>query len=195
MAVKPAPRTPGHGGAVRIFNEVGFPPVLSTLSTATARWPRPCWWMRPTSTASVSPAPPRSASPSPRSRPTMKRPLLELGGKGACGCSRTRTSRSPSAASARPGPFTLDRSTPTRAVVHRSLFDQARDGWCRWQATKVGDTDRHQHHHRPGHFGAQRDRIEAYIPTASGTAASWSSAARARPTCPPATTGPHAHHR
>ena len=95
---------------------------------------------------------------------TMKRLLLELGGKGACvvlddadvraaiGCiSSTWTFHSGQICTA-----------PTRAVVHRSLFDQVRDGLAAMAGMlKVGDPTEKDTVVGPVISAVQRARIEA----------------------------------
>jgi acyl-CoA reductase-like NAD-dependent aldehyde dehydrogenase len=100
--------------------------------------------------------------------PTMKRLLLELGGKGAClvfddadvagavGCiGSTWSFHSGQICTA-----------PTRAVVHRSVFDQVVEGLRRYaSALKVGDPTDPKTIVGPVITAAHRARIEGYIAT------------------------------
>ena len=62
VVVKPAPQDPlAIVELVRILDEVGFPPGVVNLVNGSGPPPRPPWWTPTTSTASASPARPRSA--------------------------------------------------------------------------------------------------------------------------------------
>ena len=122
---------------------------------------------------------------------TMKRTLLELGGKGACVVFEDADVKGAIGCIGSTWSFHSGQicTAPTRAVVHRSLFDQVRDGLVQMAGyLKVGDPTDTATIIGPVISAAQRGRIEAHIQTASRTAARSSSAASARPTCRPAST-------
>jgi acyl-CoA reductase-like NAD-dependent aldehyde dehydrogenase len=172
VVVKPAPQDPlAVVELVRILHEVGFPPGVINLVNGNG----------PTSSAalvdsdhidcvSFTGSTQVGITIAEKASRTMKRLLLELGGKGACvvfddadikaaiGCiSSTWSFHSGQICTA-----------PTRAVVHRSIFDQVRDGLVQMAGfLKVGDPTDKATIIGPVISAAQRDRIEAHIATAA----------------------------
>jgi len=172
VVVKPAPQDPlAIVELVRILDEVGFPPGVVNLVNGNG----------PTSSAalvdsedvdclSFTGSTQVGVTIAEKAARTMKRLLLELGGKGACvvfddadvkaaiGCiGSTWTFHSGQICTA-----------PTRAVVHRSLFEQLRDGLVQMAgALKVGDPTDTATIIGPVISAAQRGRIEAHVATAA----------------------------
>jgi acyl-CoA reductase-like NAD-dependent aldehyde dehydrogenase len=172
VVVKPAPQDPlAIVELVRILDEVGFPPGVVNLVNGNG----------PTASAalvdsddvdclSFTGSTQVGVTIAEKAARTMKRLLLELGGKGACvvfddadvkaaiGCiGSTWTFHSGQICTA-----------PTRAVVHRSLFEQVRDGLVQMAGhLKVGDPTDTTTIIGPVISAAQRGRIEAHIATAA----------------------------
>ena len=172
VVVKPAPQDPlAIVELVRILDEVGFPPGVVNLVNGNG----------PTSSAalvdsedvdclSFTGSTQVGVTIAEKAARTMKRLLLELGGKGACvvfddadvkaaiGCiGSTWTFHSGQICTA-----------PTRAVVHRSIFDRVRDGLVQMAgALKVGDPTDTATIIGPVISAAQRGRIEAHVATAA----------------------------
>jgi acyl-CoA reductase-like NAD-dependent aldehyde dehydrogenase len=171
VVVKPAPQDPlAVVELVRILNDVGFPPGVVNLVNGDG----------PAASAalidsadidcvSFTGSTQVGVTIAERAARSMKRLLLELGGKGAClvfddadvkgaiGCiGSTWTFHSGQICTA-----------PTRAVVHRSVFEQVRDGLVQMAGfLKVGDPTDKATVIGPVISAAQRDRIEAHIDTA-----------------------------
>jgi acyl-CoA reductase-like NAD-dependent aldehyde dehydrogenase len=171
VVVKPAPQDPlAVVELVRILHEVGFPPGVVNLVNGNG----------PAASAalvdsddvdcvSFTGSTQIGITIAEKAARTMKRLLLELGGKGACvvfddadvkaaiGCiGSTWTFHSGQICTA-----------PTRAVVHRSIFDQVCDGLVQMAGfLKVGDPTDKATIIGPVISAAQRDRIEAHIATA-----------------------------
>jgi len=172
VVVKPAPQDPlAVIELVRILHEVGFPPGVVNLVNGNG----------PVASAalvdsenvdcvSFTGSTNVGITIAEKSARTMKRLLLELGGKGACvvfddaditaaiGCiGSTWSFHSGQICTA-----------PTRAIVHRSIFEQVRDGLVQMAGyLKVGDPTDKATIIGPVISGAQRDRIEAHIRTAA----------------------------
>jgi acyl-CoA reductase-like NAD-dependent aldehyde dehydrogenase len=172
VVVKPAPQDPlAIVELVRILDEVGFPPGVVNLVNGNG----------PTASAalvdsddvdcvSFTGSTQVGVTIAEKAGRTMKRLLLELGGKGACvvfddadvkaaiGCiGSTWTFHSGQICTA-----------PTRAVVHRSIFEQVRDGLVQMAGyLKVGDPTDTATIIGPVISAAQRGRIEAHIATAA----------------------------
>ena len=171
VVVKPAPQDPlAVVELVRILHDVGFPPGVVNLVNGNG----------PAASAalvdsddvdcvSFTGSTQIGVTIAERASRTMKRLLLELGGKGACvvfddadvkaaiGCiGSTWTFHSGQICTA-----------PTRAVVHRSIFEQVRDGLVQMAGyLQVGDPTDKATIIGPVISAAQRDRIEAHIATA-----------------------------
>ena len=172
VVVKPAPQDPlAVIELVRILHDVGFPPGVVNLVNGNG----------PVASAalvdsenvdcvSFTGSTNVGITIAEKSARTMKRLLLELGGKGACvvfddaditaaiGCiGSTWSFHSGQICTA-----------PTRAIVHRSVFEQVRDGLVQMAGyLKVGDPTDKATIIGPVISGAQRDRIEAHIRTAA----------------------------
>jgi len=172
VVVKPAPQDPlAIVELVRILDEVGFPPGVVNLVNGNG----------PTSSAalvdsgdvdclSFTGSTQVGVTIAEKAARTMKRLLLELGGKGACvvfddadvkaaiGCiGSTWTFHSGQICTA-----------PTRAVVHRSIFEHVCDGLVQMAgALKVGDPTDTATIIGPVISAAQRGRIEAHVATAA----------------------------
>jgi acyl-CoA reductase-like NAD-dependent aldehyde dehydrogenase len=172
VVVKPAPQDPlAIVELVRILNDVGFPPGVVNLVNGNG----------PAASAALVDADDVDCvsftgstqvgvTIAEKAARTMKRTLLELGGKGACivfddadikgaiGCiGSTWTFHSGQICTA-----------PTRAVVHRSVFDQVRDGLAQMAGhLKVGDPNDPATIIGPVISAAQRGRIEAHIASAA----------------------------
>jgi len=172
VVVKPAPQDPlAIVELVRILNDVGFPPGVVNLVNGNG----------PAASAALVDAADVDCvsftgstqvgvTIAEKAARTMKRTLLELGGKGACvvfedadikgaiGCiGSTWTFHSGQICTA-----------PTRAVVHRSVFEQVRDGLVQLAGhLKVGDPTDTATIIGPVISAAQRGRIEAHVATAA----------------------------
>lgn len=171
VVVKPAPQDPlAIVELVRILHEVGFPPGVVNLVNSAGPDPAAALvdstdvdMVSFTGSTQVGTRIMEAAGK------TMKRLLLELGGKGACLVFDDADIK---------GAITCIGSTwtfhsgqictaPTRAVVHRSVFDQVREGLATMAGfLKVGDPTDTKTIVGPVISGAQRDRIEAHIATA-----------------------------
>jgi acyl-CoA reductase-like NAD-dependent aldehyde dehydrogenase len=111
---------------------------------------------------------------------TMKRLLLELGGKGAASCSTTPTSTRPSGIGSVWGFHSGQICTaPTRAIVHRSRYDELVGKFTAYgRSDEGGRPDQMDTLVGPVISAAQRDRIEGYIGAGEKRAPrSWSTAA------------------
>jgi acyl-CoA reductase-like NAD-dependent aldehyde dehydrogenase len=171
VVVKPAPQDPlAVVELVRILQEVGFPPgVVNLVNGNGAAASAALVDSSDVDCVSFTGSTQVGVTIAERASRTMKRLLLELGGKGACvvfddadvkaaiGCiGSTWTFHSGQICTA-----------PTRAVVHRSIFDQVRDGLVQMAGfLKVGDPTDTATIIGPVISAAQRDRIEAHIATA-----------------------------
>ncbi|HXQ43597.1 MAG TPA: aldehyde dehydrogenase family protein [Acidimicrobiales bacterium] len=170
VVVKPAPQDPlAVIELVRILDEVGFPPGVVNLVTAHDAAAAAALVSSPdvdmisfTGSTDVGIRIVESGAA------TMKRLLLELGGKGACvvfddadvagaiGCiGSTWSFHSGQICTA-----------PTRAVVQRGVFDQVVEGLSRYASVlKVGDPTDPKTIVGPVISAAHRARIEGYIAT------------------------------
>jgi acyl-CoA reductase-like NAD-dependent aldehyde dehydrogenase len=170
VVVKPAPQDPlAVIELVRILDEVGFPPGVVNLVTAHDSAAAAALVTSPdvdmisfTGSTDVGIRIVESGAP------TMKRLLLELGGKGACvvfddadvagaiGCiGSTWSFHSGQICTA-----------PTRAVVQRGVFEQVVDGLSRYaSALKVGDPTDPKTIVGPVISAAHRARVEGYVTT------------------------------
>jgi acyl-CoA reductase-like NAD-dependent aldehyde dehydrogenase len=169
--MKPAPQDPlAIVELARIFDEVGFPAGVVNLVNAAGPEPAAALVDSPdVDMVSFTGSTQVGARIMEASGKTMKRLLLELGGKGACivledadvraaiGCiSSTWTFHSGQICTA-----------PTRAVVHRSLFDKVRDGLASMAGMlKVGDPTEKDTIIGPVISSTQRARIEKLVATA-----------------------------
>jgi len=171
VVIKPAPQDPlAVVELVRILHEVGFPPGVVNLVNGSGSAASAALVDSPDiDCVSFTGSTQVGVTIAERAARTMKRLLLELGGKGACvvfddadvkaaiGCiGSTWTFHSGQICTA-----------PTRAVVHRSIFDQVCEGLVQMAGfLKVGDPTDTATIIGPVISAAQRDRIEAHIATA-----------------------------
>ena len=183
VVMKPAPQDPlAIVELARIFDEVGFPPGVVNLVNAAGPEPAAALVDSPdVDMVSFTGSTEVGTRIMEASGKTMKRLLLELGGKGACvvlddadvraaiGCiSSTWTFHSGQICTA-----------PTRAVVHRSLFDQVRDGLAAMAGMlKVGDPTEKDTVVGPVISAVQRGahRGATWPPPPTRAARSWSAA-------------------
>jgi acyl-CoA reductase-like NAD-dependent aldehyde dehydrogenase len=171
VVVKPAPQDPlAVVELVRILHEVGFPPGVVNLVNGNG----------PASSAalvdsddvdcvSFTGSTQVGITIAEKAARTMKRLLLELGGKGACVVFDDADVKAAIGCIGSTWSFHSGQicTAPTRAVVHRSLFDQVRDGLVLMAgALKVGDPTDKATIIGPVISAAQRGRIEAHIATA-----------------------------
>jgi acyl-CoA reductase-like NAD-dependent aldehyde dehydrogenase len=171
VVVKPAPQDPlAIVELVRILDEVGFPPGVVNLVNGNG----------PSSSAvlvdaddvdcvSFTGSTQVGVTIAEKASRTMKRLLLELGGKGACVVFDDADVKAAIGCIGSTWSFHSGQicTAPTRAVVHASLFDQVRDGLVQYAGfLKVGDPTDPATVVGPVISAAQRDRIEAHIATA-----------------------------
>jgi acyl-CoA reductase-like NAD-dependent aldehyde dehydrogenase len=170
VVVKPAPQDPlAVIELVRILHEVGFPPGVVNLVNGNG----------PASSAALVDADDVDCvsftgstqvgvTIAEKAARTMKRLLLELGGKGACVVFDDADVKAAIGCIGSTWSFHSGQicTAPTRAVVHRSLFDQVRDGLVQMAGyLKVGDPTDTATIIGPVISAAQRGRIEAHIAT------------------------------
>ncbi len=176
VVVKPAPQDPlAVVELVRILDEVGFPPgvvnlVVSKGADAAARLVDSPDVDMISFTGSTQTGV-RIAEAGAR---TMKRMLLELGGKGACLVLDDADVKGAIGCIGSTWSFHSGQicTAPTRAIVHRSLFDQVLDGLNKYAgALKVGDPTERDTVVGPLISGVQRDRVEAHISDGRGEGA------------------------
>jgi acyl-CoA reductase-like NAD-dependent aldehyde dehydrogenase len=170
VVVKPAPQDPlAIVELVRILDEVGFPPGVVNLVNANDNAPaQTLVESRDVDMVSFTGSTSVGVRIAEAGAATMKRLLLELGGKGACivfddadlaaavGCiGSTWSFHSGQICTA-----------PTRAIVHRTAFDQVVARLAKYAgALKVGEPTEPDTVVGPLISAAQRDRVEAYIET------------------------------
>jgi acyl-CoA reductase-like NAD-dependent aldehyde dehydrogenase len=168
VVVKPAPQDPlAVVELVRILDEVGFPPgvvnlVVSQGADAASRLIESADVDMVSFTGSTQIGV-RIAETGAR---TMKRMLLELGGKGACLVLDDADVKGAIGCIGSTWSFHSGQicTAPTRAVVHRSLFDQVVAGLAKYAgALKVGDPTEKDTVVGPLISAVQRDRVEAHI--------------------------------
>jgi acyl-CoA reductase-like NAD-dependent aldehyde dehydrogenase len=172
VVVKPAPQDPlAIVELVRILNDVGFPPGVINLVNGNG----------PTSSAalvdsddvdclSFTGSTQVGITIAEKAARTMKRLLLELGGKGACVVFDDADVKAAIGCIGSTWSFHSGQicTAPTRAVVHRSLFEQVRDGLVQMAGyLKVGDPTDTSTIIGPVISAAQRGRIEAHVATAA----------------------------
>jgi acyl-CoA reductase-like NAD-dependent aldehyde dehydrogenase len=171
IVVKPAPQDPlAVVELVRILHEVGFPPGVVNLVNG----------IGPSASAalvdsddvdcvSFTGSTQVGVTIAERAARTMKRLLLELGGKGACVVLEDADVKAAIGCIGSTWTFHSGQicTAPTRAVVHRSVFEQVRDGLVQMAGfLKVGDPTDTATIIGPVISAAQRGRIEAHVATA-----------------------------
>ena len=168
VVIKPAPQDPlAVIELVEIMHEVGFPAGVINIITATSAEPSAELTTNPdvdmvsfTGSTSVGQRIAQAGAM------TMKRQLLELGGKGA-GIVFGDASI-PTAVGAIGSVWSFHSgqicTAPTRAIVHTSIHDQVVSALATYARNlKVGDPTSMQTIVGPVISGAQRDRIQAHI--------------------------------
>src|SRR5580698_2337470 len=171
VVVKPAPQDPlAVIELVRILDEVGFPPGVVNLVNGNG----------PAASAalvdsddvdcvSFTGSTQVGITIAEKSARTMKRTLLVLGVKGACVVFEDADVKGAIGCIGSTWSFHSGQicTAPTRAVVHRSVFDQVRDGLVQMAGyLKVGDPTDKATIIGPVISAAQRGRIEAHIESA-----------------------------
>ncbi len=168
VVMKPAPQDPlAILVLAEVLHEVGFPPGVVNLVTSVA--PEPAAALtesRDIDMVSFTGSTAVGARIYQAGGATMKRMLLELGGKGACivlddadlGAAVTAIS---SVWTFHSGQIC---TAPTRAIVHRSKYEELVDKLAAFAGNvKVGDPLDTDTIVGPVISGAQRDRIESYV--------------------------------
>jgi acyl-CoA reductase-like NAD-dependent aldehyde dehydrogenase len=170
VVIKPAPQDPlAVIELTRILDEVGFPPGVINLVTAQGSEPASVLTTTPdvdmvSFTGSTSVGTRIAAD----GAPTMKRLLMELGGKGAAVVFADADVKAAVTAIGSTWAFHSGQicTAPTRAVVHRSIFDQVVEGLTQFAGfLKVGDPTAKDTVVGPVISGAQQQRILDYIET------------------------------
>jgi acyl-CoA reductase-like NAD-dependent aldehyde dehydrogenase len=171
VVVKPAPQDPlAVIELVRILHEVGFPPGVVNLVNGNG--PAASAALVDSDTVdcvSFTGSTQVGITIAEKASRTMKRLLLELGGKGACVVFEDADIKAAIGCIGSTWSFHSGQicTAPTRAVVHRSIFDQVRDGLVQMAGyLKVGDPTDKATIIGPVISAAQRGRIEAHIATA-----------------------------
>lgn len=168
VVVKPAPQDPlAVVELVRILDEVGFPPGVVNLVTASGAEPAAALVESPdvdmVSFTGSTEVGVRIAGSGGR---TMKRLLLELGGKGACVVFDDADLRAAVGCIGSTWSFHSGQicTAPTRALVQRPVFDESVERLAKYAAVlKVGDPTEPDTVVGPLISGAQRARVEGYI--------------------------------
>jgi phenylacetaldehyde dehydrogenase len=172
IVVKPAPQDPlAVIELVRILDDVGFPPGVVNLVNAAGPEPAAALvesadvdMISFTGSTQVGMKIYEAAGK------TMKRLLMELGGKGACVVFDDADLKAAITCIGSTWTFHSGQicTAPTRAIVHRDLFDQVRDGLAKMAGfLKVGDPNAKDTIVGPVISAVQRDRIEAHIASAA----------------------------
>jgi acyl-CoA reductase-like NAD-dependent aldehyde dehydrogenase len=170
VVVKPAPQDPlAVVELVRVLDEVGFPPGVVNLVTSSAADPAAALVASPdvdmVSFTGSTEVGLRIAESGAR---TMKRLLLELGGKGACLVFDDADVQGAVGAIGSTWSFHSGQicTAPTRAIVQRPVFDQVVERLSRYATVlKVGDPTEPDTVVGPLISAAQRARVEGYIDT------------------------------
>ncbi len=170
VVIKPAPQDPlAVIELARILDEVGFPAGVINLVTAQGAEPASVLTTTPdvdmvSFTGSTAVGTRIAAD----GAPTMKRLLMELGGKGAAVVFADADVKAAVTAIGSTWAFHSGQicTAPTRAVVHRSIFDQVVEGLTQFAGfLKVGDPTAKDTVVGPVISGAQQQRILDYIET------------------------------
>jgi acyl-CoA reductase-like NAD-dependent aldehyde dehydrogenase len=170
VIIKPAPQDPlAVVELARVLDEVGFPPGVVNLISAQGPEPASALTMSPdvdmvSFTGSTAVGQRIAAA----GAPTMKRLLMELGGKGAAVVFEDADIKGAITAIGSTWAFHSGQicTAPTRAVVHRSIFDQVVEGLATFAGIlKVGDPTQPETVVGPLISGAQQQRVLDYIET------------------------------
>ena len=163
VIMKPAPQDPlAVVELARVLDEVGFPPGVVNLVNAEGPEPASVLTTSPdvdmvSFTGSTAVGQRIAAA----GAPTMKRLLMELGGKGAAVVFDDADLKSAVIAIGSTWAFHSGQicTAPTRAVVHRSIFDQVVEGLSAFAGRlKVGDPTEAGDRGRTAHLGAPSSR-------------------------------------
>jgi acyl-CoA reductase-like NAD-dependent aldehyde dehydrogenase len=173
VVVKPAPQDPlAVIELVRILDEVGFPPgVVNLVNGSGAEAAAALVDSTDVDMISFTGSTQVGTRIMEAAGKTMKRLLLELGGKGACVVFDDADIKAAINCIGSTWTFHSGQicTAPTRAVVHSSIFEQVRDGLTKMAGfLKVGDPTDKATIVGPVISAAQRGRIEAHIATAAG---------------------------
>jgi acyl-CoA reductase-like NAD-dependent aldehyde dehydrogenase len=173
VVIKPAPQDPlAVVELVRILHEVGFPPGVVNLVNAQGPGAASALVDSPdVDCVSFTGSTQVGITIAERAARTMKRLLLELGGKGACVVFEDADIKAAVGCIGSTWTFHSGQicTAPTRAVVHRSVFEQVRDGLAKMAGfLKVGDPTDKATVIGPVISDAQRGRIEAHVASAAG---------------------------
>jgi len=173
VVVKPAPQDPlAVIELVRILDEVGFPPgVVNLVNGSGAEAAAALVDSTDVDMISFTGSTQVGTRIMEAAGKTMKRLLLELGGKGACVVFEDADIKAAITCIGSTWTFHSGQicTAPTRAVVHASIFEQVRDGLAKMAGfLKVGDPTDSATIVGPVISAAQRGRIEAHIATAAG---------------------------
>lgn len=172
VVVKPAPQDPlAVVELVRILHEVGFPPGVVNLVSAKDPAPAAALVDSPdVDMVSFTGSTQVGTSIMEAAGRTMKRLLLELGGKGACIVMEDADVKAAITCIGSTWTFHSGQicTAPTRAIVHRDLFDQVRDGLASMAAVlKVGPPTEKDTIVGPVISAAHRERVEGFVRTAT----------------------------
>ena len=169
VVIKPAPQDPlAVVELARVLDEVGFPPGVVNLVSAQGPEPASVLTSSPdvdmvSFTGSTAVGQRIAAA----GAPTMKRLLMELGGKGAAVVFEDADLKAAITAIGSTWAFHSGQicTAPTRAVVHRSIFDQVVEGLTAFAGRlTVGDPTEADHRGRARSSpAAQQQRILDYI--------------------------------
>ncbi len=168
VIMKPAPQDPlAVVDLARVLEEVGFPPGVVNLINSQGPEPASVLTTSPdvdmvSFTGSTAVGQRIAAA----GAPSMKRLLMELGGKGAAVVFDDADIKAVVTAIGSTWAFHSGQicTAPTRAVVHRSIFDQVVEGLSQFAGfLKVGDPTQKETVVGPLISGAQQQRVLAHI--------------------------------
>jgi acyl-CoA reductase-like NAD-dependent aldehyde dehydrogenase len=168
LVIKPAPQDPlAVVELARVLDEVGFPPGVINLISAQGPEPASTLTTSPdvdmvSFTGSTAVGQRIAAA----GAPTMKRLLMELGGKGAAVVFADADLKAAIGAIGSTWAFHSGQicTAPTRAVIHRSIFDQVVEGLATFAGRlTVGDPTEMSTVVGPVISGPQQQRILDYI--------------------------------
>jgi acyl-CoA reductase-like NAD-dependent aldehyde dehydrogenase len=168
VVVKPAPQDPlAVVELVRILDEVGFPPgVVNLVNSSQAAPASALVESRDVDMVSFTGSTQVGVRIAEAGARTMKRLLLELGGKGACIVFEDADVKAAVGCIGSTWSFHSGQicTAPTRAVVHRSVLDQVLERLSGYAgALQVGDPTDTATVVGPLISAAQRDRVEGFI--------------------------------
>jgi phenylacetaldehyde dehydrogenase len=171
LVIKPAPQDPlAVIELARILQDVGLPPGVINLITSQSPEPASALTTTPdvdmvSFTGSTAVGQRIAAD----GAPTMKRLLMELGGKGAAVVFADAAIKAAITAIGSTWAFHSGQicTAPTRAVIHRSIFEEVVDGLSKFAGLlKVGDPTQADTVVGPLISAAQQKRVLDYIDTA-----------------------------